>query len=261
MSSSLAGENFALAVWVVRDMASHLPPGDSGLFEDLISCASVALVEVANRYDPDCGAAFPTYALPRIRGAVLDELRRKDWASRSVREGRFRLTQAVDALRVELGREPSDDELAAQLGLTADQLKRLRVDVQLASVVHLDGIVNEDGDSLDVAGRAPGPEELALRREEQRHLRACVSALPEQHREVMVRHFFGDESLTAIGTDMGLTVGRVSQIRARALLLLGAALQRIWDGETPEPRGGIRARREEGAYVIRAAQRCRAPAA
>lgn len=261
MSSALAEEHFPLAVWVVRDMTRNLPPGDSGVFEDLISCASVALVEVANRYDPAGGAKFATYAVPRIRGAILDELRRIDWASRSVRDGRRCLAKAEAGLRVELGRDATVAELASRLGLASDELERLRADVVRAHVIPLDGIVTGEGTAFDVPAHVPGPEELAIRREEHRHLRACVAVLSEQQREVLVRNFFGDESLTAIGADMGLTVGRVSQIRARALLLVRAALSHIWDGVPSEAVGGIRARREEEAFVGRAVERCSGTAA
>lgn len=259
--TNLAEKHFPLAVWVVRDMTKHMQQADSGVFEDLISCASIALVEVANRYDPSEGTAFSTYAVKRIRGAVLDELRRIDWASRSVRDGRRRLATAEAELRDELGRDATVEELAYRLGLETDELERLRADVVRAQVIPLDALVTEEGVGFVMPTAVPGPEGVAIRREEHRRLRACVAVLPAQQREVLVRNFFGEESLTAIGADMGLTVARVSQIRTRALLLLRAAFSRVWDGAISEAAGGIRARREEEAFVVRAMERCSGDAA
>ena len=85
--------------------------------DDLLSCAHVALVEVARRFDPAAGASFATYALARLQGAVLDELRCGDWASRSVRAAARRTDAAADALAISLGRPPTQEELAASLGV------------------------------------------------------------------------------------------------------------------------------------------------
>lgn len=254
--SGLAEEHFPLVFWVVHDMTRTMPQLDSGSFDDLVSCASVALVEVAERYDPNGGAAFSTYARSRLRGAVLDEMRRSDWASRSVRNGRHRLLQAASALSAELGREPTDDELAQRLDLTMDQLERLRADVHRASVLHLEGIISQDGDVFDLPGRTPGPEQLVMQGEDRRHIRACVDALPSQHREVLTRHFFGDETLTVIAADMGLALARVSQIKLRGLALLHAALAEVWDLARPATGGGVRARNEQQAYLSRAVRSC-----
>ena len=90
--------------------------------EDLLSCAHVALVEVARRFDPAAGASFATYALARLQGAVLDELRSGDWASRSVRAAARRSDAAADALTIALGRPPSREELAASLGVPRSEL-------------------------------------------------------------------------------------------------------------------------------------------
>src|SRR3712207_7612751 len=90
--------------------------------EDLLSCAKVALVEVARRFDPSSGASFATYALARLQGAVLDELRSGDWASRSVRAAARRTDAAADAPTITLGRPPTREELAASLGAPRSEL-------------------------------------------------------------------------------------------------------------------------------------------
>lgn len=253
----LAEEHLALAGWVVSVMMARMPPLGSGIREDLESCARVALVEVAGRYDAACGASFATYAVPRLRGAVLDELRRVDWASRGVRDGGNRLAEAEEKLSVELGRTPTSAELAERLALTGRQLDQLRFDLHRALSVKLDGLLIESDDTpIELASSTPSPEALLIRREEASHLRACIDVLPTQIREVITRHFLGEETLTAIAADMGITLSRASQVRARGLVLLRAALTRVWGVTAAEPAGGIRARNEESRYVDLAVHAC-----
>ena len=226
--------------------------------DDLLSCAHVALVEVARRFDPTAGASFATYALARLQGAVLDELRSGDWASRSVRAAARRTDAAADALTISLGRPPTREELAASLGVARTRPRH-------------------------PAGRRPPRGDGEHRRRDRRRRRrpstcptpatppsapCCAAsgpgtctrrsaALPDRLDEVVERNFFGDESLTDIADDLGVTLSRVSQMRARALTLLHAAMSEVWEG-TPSPAdGGVRARNQQRAYVDRVAGRAR----
>lgn len=257
MTASPAEEHLGLAGWVVSVMTARMPPLGSGIREDLESCARLALVEVAGRYDPAAGAPFTSYAVPRLRGAVLDELRRVDWASRSVRDGGHRLAEAEAALSMELGKTPTATEIADRLGLTEPQLAQLRFDLHRALSVKLDSLLMEENATpIEFASASPSPEALLIRREEAGHLHACIDVLPAQIREVIRRNFLGEETLTVIAADMGLTLPRVSQVRQRGLVLLRAALSRVWAQDVIEPTGGVRARNEESRYVARAVHAC-----
>ena len=217
-------------------------------------------MEVARRFDPTAGASFATYALARLQGAVLDELRSGDWASRSVRAAARRTDAAADALAIALGRPPTKEELAVSLGVARSDLDALQVDVHRAVMVSIDAETGGDGTSLDLPATGDSPERALLRAERARTLHDAIRELPDRLDEVVERNFFGDESLTDIARDLGVTLSRVSQMRARALTLLHAVMSEVWEGEAVTADGGVRARNQQRAYVDRVTARRGAPA-
>ena len=252
---ALVTEHLPLASFAVNAVAARISLPGHVSRDDLLSCAHVALVEVAKRFDPSAGASFATYALARLQGAVLDELRSGDWASRSVRAAARRSDAAADALTISLGRPPTREELAASLGVPRSELDNLQVDVHRAVMVSIDAETGGDGTSLDLPDTGESPERALLRGERARYLHEAIRALPDRLDEVVERNFFGDESLTDIADDLGVTLSRVSQMRARALTLLHAAMSEVWEG-TPVPAdGGVRARNQQKSYVDRVAGR------
>jgi RNA polymerase sigma factor for flagellar operon FliA len=256
---ALVTEHLPLASFAVNAVAARISlPGHVNR-EDLLSCAHVALVEVARRFDPSAGASFATYALARLQGAVLDELRSGDWASRSVRAAARRSDAAADALTIALGRPPTKEELAASLGVARSDLDSLQIDVHRAVMVSIDA-ESGDGTSLDLPDTGESPERAVLRGERARYLLEAIRALPDRLDEVVERNFFGDESLTDIAEDLGVTLSRVSQMRARALTLLHAAMSEVWDGRAVPADGGVRARNQQRSYVERVAGRSPVPA-
>jgi RNA polymerase sigma factor for flagellar operon FliA len=256
---ALVTEHLPLAHFAVNAVASRISLPSHVSRDDLISCAQLALVEVARRFDPSAGASFATYALARLQGAVLDELRSGDWASRSVRAAARRTDAAADALAIKLGRPPTKAELAASLGVAPSELDALQVDVHRAVMVSMDADHGSDGGSFDLPDTGESPERALLRTERARHLYEAIRALPDRLDEVIERNFFGDESLTEIAEDLGVTLSRVSQMRARALTLLHAAMSEVWEG-TPIPAdGGVRARNQQRMYVDRVTGRAPAP--
>ncbi|HEX2075333.1 MAG TPA: sigma-70 family RNA polymerase sigma factor [Geodermatophilus sp.] len=248
---ALVTEHLPLCSFAVNTVASRISLPGHVSREDLLSCARVALVEVARRFDPSAGASFATYALARLQGAVLDELRSGDWASRSVRAAARRTDAAADALAMTLGRPPTREELAATLGVGTGDLEALQVDVHRAVMVSIDADPGADGGSLDLPDAGDSPERALLRSERSRHLHEAIRALPDRLDEVVERNFFGGESLTDIAADLGVTLSRVSQMRARALTLLHAAMSEVWEGKAVPADGGVRARNQQRAYIDR----------
>jgi RNA polymerase sigma factor for flagellar operon FliA len=249
---ALVTTHLPLAQFAVNAVASRISLPSHVSRDDLLSCASIALVEVARRFNPDAGATFATYAIPRLQGAVLDELRSGDWASRSVRAAARRTDAAADALTINLGRPPTREELAASLGVPRAELDSLQIDVHRAVMVSIDAETGTDGGgSLDLPDTGDSPERALLRGERVRHLHEAIRALPDRLDEVVERNFFGDESLTDIADSLGVTLSRVSQMRARALTLLHAAMSEVWDGTPVTADGGVRARNQQRAYVDR----------
>ena len=250
---ALVTTHLPLAHFAVNAVAARISLPSHVSRDDLLSCASVALVEVARRFDPTAGATFATYALPRLQGAVLDELRSGDWASRSVRAAARRTDAAADALTISLGRPPTKEELAKSLGVPRSELDSLQIDVHRAVMVSIDAETGTDGGPSHLPAVGHSPERALLRSERARHLHEAIRALPDRLDEVVERNFFGDESLTDIADSLGVTLSRVSQMRARALTLLHAAMSEVWDGTAVPADGGVRARNQQRAYVDRVA--------
>ena len=251
----LVTEHLPLCSFAVNTVAARISLPGHVSRDDLLSCAKVALVEVARRFDPSAGATFATYALPRLQGAVLDELRSGAWASRSVRAAARRSDAAADALTIRLGRPPTREELAESLGVRREDLEALQVDVHRAVMVSIDAESGGEGGTLDLPDPGESPERAVLRGERARYLQDAIRALPDRLDEVVDRNFFGGESLTDIAADLGVTLSRVSQMRARALTLLHAAMSELWEGRAVPADGGVRARNQQRLYVDRVAGR------
>jgi RNA polymerase sigma factor for flagellar operon FliA len=126
-------------------------------------------------------------------------------------------------------------------------------------MVSIDADSGSDGGSLDLPDTGDSPERALLRSERARHLHDAIRALPDRLDEVIERNFFGDESLTDIAEDLGVTLSRVSQMRARALTLLHAAMSEVWDGTAVPAAGGVRARNQQRSYLDRVTGRAPAP--
>ena len=252
---ALVTEHLPLAAFAVNAVAARISLPSHVSREDLLSCAHVALVEVAKRFDPAAGASFATYALARLQGAVLDELRSGDWASRSVRAAARRTDAAADALTISLGRPPTREELAASLGVGRKEMDSLKVDLHRAVMVSIDAETGSEPGGLDLPDPGESPERAVLRTERARYLQQAIRELPDRLDEVVERNFFGGESLTEIAEDLGVTLSRVSQMRARALTLLHAAMSEVWEGRAVAADGGVRARNQQRTYVDRVAGR------
>ncbi|MCM0622372.1 FliA/WhiG family RNA polymerase sigma factor [Nocardioides bruguierae] len=176
---------------------------------DLVSEGMIGLIDAIERFEPDRGLRFPTFAVPRIRGAILDAVRADDWAPRSVRRRARELERTAHALRTDLGRQPTDDELASASGLETEEVRTAlqpRTWVRYASVTELDELHEVGRDWTD-----------ALEDEEVRErLLPAVQALPERDRVILALSFFEGLTLAEIGRVLGVTESRVSQLRTRA---------------------------------------------
>jgi RNA polymerase sigma factor FliA len=234
---------------LVREMLSRLPSHVSR--EDLVSAGMAALASAAQGYDPNRGTPFGSFATARIRGALLDELRGLDWASRSVRSRARRMEAAQQELTAALGRTPTQTEVAEALGVGVDEVKSVDEDVQRAVVLSLQGFAAGTAEDM-VPERQAGPEDLLLHRERIGYLHDAIEALPERLRRVVTAYFFEERPMTEIATELGVTESRVSQLRAEALTLLRDGLNTQLDPELvdgPDRPGGCVARRREAYYA------------
>ena len=201
-------------------MSAGLPRSvDTG---DLVSAGVFGLMNAIDKFDPDNGAKFETYAIPRIRGAILDGLRSLDWVPRSVRS-RSRLVQdAIAKLEHELGRTPTDEEIAAELDITTDELEKWLADIAAGAVGPLDHVAMDnapaESDALHQPGRAMEEGEL------REAMRAEISKLPEREQAVLILYYDDGLTLAEIGEALGVTESRISQIHTKAVLQLRSRL-------------------------------------
>jgi RNA polymerase sigma factor for flagellar operon FliA len=190
--------------------------------DDFLSCGLEALIRSIERYDPEKGATLEQYAWTRIHGAVLDELRRHDWAPRSLRRDERAINSARERFATDFERQPSREELAAQVGMTPLELRKRLDQVALAEVGSLNRIVRSDEsatieriDTLESADSDCDPIASAERHEAKRRFRRAFARLNKQEREVAVLLYVEDWTLRDIGTRLGVSESRVSQIHTQ----------------------------------------------
>ena len=239
----LVRSHLPLVGHLVRELLSRVPAHVGR--DDLVSAGMAALATAAKSYDPARGTSFSAFASVRIRGALLDELRGLDWASRSVRGRARRIDAAEQELTAALGRTPTRTELAEVLGVAVDELDAANDDVQRAMVLSLQGFAAGTAEDL-VTERTPGPEDLILHRERIGYLHDAIEALPERLRTVVTAYFFDERPMAEIAAELGVTESRVSQLRGEALVLLREGLNSQLDPElvtTPARPDGCVARR------------------
>ncbi len=248
---ALVREHLPIVGYLVTEIITRLPPQVQR--DDLMSAGQLALVLASRSYDPATGVPFGHYARTRIRGALLDELRAADWASRGARSRAKKLAQAEERLAAELGRWPSDVELAQDLKADLASIPAVRQDAHRSVVLSLDQLVEVTGGAEDhVDDHEPDPAQSLLVSERMRYLRAAVDALPERLRLVVEQYFLGERPMTEIAKELGVTESRVSQLRAEALVLLRDGMnvhldpERVAPAERPD---GVVARRRSAYYA------------
>jgi len=190
--------------------------------EDFISCGLEALIAAIDRFDPDKGATLEQFAWTRIHGAVLDELRRLDWAPRSLRRWERDIHKAREQFTTLHGRRPTRDELADMLAISTDELRRRQDDIAVSDVTSLNTLVISDDettveriDTLADDDTRQDPEEAAARAQAKDKFRRAFENLPKRDREVAVLLYVKNLTLREIGDILGVSESRVSQIHSQ----------------------------------------------
>jgi RNA polymerase sigma factor for flagellar operon FliA len=245
--TALVLANLAVVGYQVSEVLPRVPA--SVTRDDLSSAGFLALVLAARSYDASTGVPFARYAALRVRGAILDELRSMDWASRGARARAREMGSTVDRLTVALGRTPTRDEVAAAMGADAATVDQARADLE-RRVLSLDVPGSPVAEVLPDA--APTPEEVALTRERLAWMRAAVDELPERLRVVVEGVFFDDRAPADLAEELGVTPSRISQLRTEALTLLRDGINTGLDPElVPEPArpDGVAERRRQRYFA------------
>ncbi len=199
--------------------------------EDFISCGLEALIRSIDRYDPEKGATLEQFAWTRIHGAVLDEMRRNDWAPRSLRRLDREMTKARDQFVRLYGRRPSREELADSLGMSTAELHRRQDEISRTQIGSLNAVVHgdEDGvteriDTLSSDDRETDPEDSAMTAAAKERFRAAFEGLAPRERKIAVLLYVYNLTLREIGEIVGVTESRVCQLHAQILKTLRAQL-------------------------------------
>lgn len=245
---ALVRDHIALVHYGVAELSGRIPRHISR--EDLSSAAMFGLAQAARSFDASRGIAFDTYASIRIRGALLDELRSKDWASRSVRAQARRMEQAKERLTVLHGRTPSMEETAEEMGLAVEKVQQIVDDVHRGTVLNYESL-GVEGQIADVLpDDEPTPADQLLSRERRAFLMDAVVALPERLRHVVVAYFFEERSMQDIADELDVSESRISQMRSEALALMRRGMDASLDPDLvpAEPRPGGRLARKHAAY-------------
>jgi len=241
---TLIRDNMALVGHMVRELLFKVPAHVHR--DDLASAGYAALVTAAQAFDAQRGIPFGKFAAMRVRGALLDELRGMDWASRSVRARARRADVARQELTAKLGRTPTATELAELLGVGVSELATVEDDVQRAAVLSLQGFTAGAAEDL-VTDAGLNPEEMLLHRERIGYLHDAVAVLPERLRFVVEASFLQERPLSEVAAELGVTESRVSQLRTEALALLKDGLTTHMEQQSSE------AARTEGCVARRRA--------
>lgn len=241
----LITSHVALVGHIVRETMNRVPAHVSR--DDLTSAGLTALVQAAQSFDEDRGVPFARYAARRVRGAILDELRSVDWASRSVRRRARDLEETRSRLAATLGRPATADEVASAVGLTASEIESNDDDIARAQVLSLQGAAGATLEETLVSATAT-PEEALEHTEQLQYLVAAVAELPHRQRVVVEGYFFAERPMAEIAVELGVSESRISQIRAEALVQLRDAMNHALAPELVQPAarpGGCAARRRD----------------
>jgi len=205
--------------------------------QDLVSYGLLGLIGAIERFDPDREIKFETFAIMRIKGAIIDELRSLDWVPRSVRSRAREIERAIVDLERTLMRAPSDEEIAGKLGISDDELERNLSEISRSSMAALDELWTPQGggdqvaliDTIEDTG-VPNPEFSLEQTELNEALSEAIARLPEREKLVVTLYYYEELTLREIGEVLGVTESRVSQLHTKAVLRLKARLS-----------GGVRA--------------------
>jgi RNA polymerase sigma factor for flagellar operon FliA len=220
-----------LVKYVAGRMSSGLPAHVEEA--DLISYGLLGLINAIERFDLTREIKFETYAITRIKGAIIDELRALDWVPRSVRARAREIEKAHAKLEHQLHRTPTDDEMARELKISTAEFQEALVKISTSTVVALDelwAVSDSSGDSISLLDTlqdpdAPDPQQVLDASELKDRLAEAISALPEREKLVIALYYYENLTLREIGEVLGVTESRISQLHTKAVLRLKSRLQ------------------------------------
>ena len=219
---------------LVKFVAGRLGSGLPAHVEenDLVSYGLLGLIGAIERYDPNRDVKFETYAIARIKGSIIDELRAMDWVPRSVRSRAREIERAIAELEAKLGQAPSDEQIAQKVGITVEELEESLSEIARSSIAALDELCTVGGGEGDQIAlidtiedtEAPDPQSSLSQTEMKEAIADAIARLPEREKLVVTLYYYEELTLREIGEVLGVTESRVSQLHTKAILRLKARL-------------------------------------
>lgn len=238
MQAGETPDQVAQHVPLVKRIAYHLMGRlpDTVQIDDLIQAGMLGLLEAIKHYDASQGASFETYAGIRIRGSMLDELRRADWAPRSVHKKARAVAEAIREIENRNGREARDSEVASHLGVSVAEYSQILQDSQSCKTFSVEELVQGEDSVIDDIHGNFQPEDELIQQQFQSALAQAIAALPERERLVVSLYYDEEMNLREIGKVLDVSESRVSQICSQAMLRLRARLADWLEGKDNEAR-------------------------
>lgn len=239
---NLITDNLQIVRIVTLQICRRLPR--HVLFDDLYDAGVIGLVDAADKFNPAKERSFNTYAAIRVRGAILDSLRRLDWAPRRFRSDARRISAATDALTGELGRTPTAIEVACKLGMRLAEYQTLLQDLQAVELRRIEDESEEAPGTL-IFSQEPSPLERCIDKEQREWVVAALAHLPDREHTILMLYYYDELSMKEIAEIMGVVESRISQLHAAAVNRLRRRLSGEPEPEPPppKPRGPYRPRK------------------
>ncbi len=198
--------------------------------DDLIQSGMIGLLEAAKNYDATQGASFETYAGIRIRGSMLDEIRKGDWTPRSLHRKVREITQAMREIEAEQGRDARDNEVAERIGMEMDEYYQVLQDSSSHQIVSFEDMLSKDTQLVEgSSSNITGPYDELEQNNVKQLVAKAITGLPERERLVMSLYYDEELNLRETGEVLGVSESRVCQIHAQALMRLKAEMQRLFN--------------------------------
>ncbi len=219
--------------YIVSRLRGALPPGVDE--EDLLSFGIMGLLEAIDRFNPNRNVKFETFASLRIKGAIIDELRKLGWIPRTIQEKMKKLEEARLTLFSKLGRDPTDEEVRSFLNLSEKEYEKLLNDVRILTLFPLDYLVELEDEEVSIQEVISDPTQIpfdqVLEEDELvEELAKAIAQLPERERLVITLYYYEGLTLREIGEVMGFSEARACQIHSSAILKLRTRLRRLMEG-------------------------------
>lgn len=230
LREQLVKQYLPLVKYIAGRIPGNIPQALS--WDDLFHSGIIGLIEAIDRYDPSQNVKFKTFAYPRIRGAMIDELRRIEWGPRSVRDAHKRLETTIEELQSELNHFPTDEQIADAMGISIEEYNDMLANVAKRYMLSLDYLYSstDDDEEFTIKGSTEQSEfeeplEQVVNEDEKHRLVKIIDRLPDQEKLVIALYYYEELTLREIGEVLGVSESRVSQIHTKVLVFLEGKLR------------------------------------